>query len=56
MWILDTRYAAPEICRYVGAGTLTLTCALAVGYADEAPPPRPRKSPEETILRFNCSV
>lgn len=56
LWILDTRYAAPEICRYVGAGALTLTCALAVGYADEAPPPKPRKSPEETILRFNGSV
>lgn len=52
LWILDTRYAADQICEYVGSGDLLLTCSVAVGIADEAPQARPRMAAEERTIPF----
>ena len=63
LWICDTYFAYEELCRYLGCGdSLSLSgspipdrscgelfAALAVGYADESPAPRPRKSPGDVI-------
>ncbi len=53
LWIRDTCYMEQEICRYVGSGDLILTCALAVGYADEQPEARPRMDCGDLMLAFN---
>ena len=43
LWICDTYFAHKELNEWLNTGG-ELLAALAVGYADEAPPPRPRKS------------
>ena len=48
LWIADTAYARPEIeqwCELPGR----VVSALAIGYPDESPAPRPRKRPEDVI-------
>lgn len=48
LWIADTAYARPEIeqwCELLGR----VVSALAIGYPDESPAPRPRKRPEDVI-------
>lgn len=50
LWICDIFFAYDELSallRPIG----TLSAALAIGYADEAPPPRPRKPLSETLER-----
>ena len=42
LWICDTYFAYEELCDWLCAEG-TLVAALAVGYADENPSPRPRK-------------
>lgn len=46
LWIGNVFFSMKKICRYVGRNE-ELIAAVAVGYPDEAPPPRPRKSREE---------
>lgn len=46
LWIANTCFAYPELTEFLKANG-QLVGAVAVGYADEAPPPRPRKSIEE---------
>ncbi len=46
LWICDTYFAYDELNRWLDAGG-ELAAAMAVGYADEAPRPRPRKPLEE---------
>ena len=50
VWVRDTMYAGEEICRIVGHPELFLVTALVVGYPDQEPPMRPRKTLEEIIL------
>ena len=46
LWICDTYFAYSELNEFFGG---EIRAALAVGYADEAPPARPRKPFEEAI-------
>ena len=46
LWICDTCFAYQELNGWLNAGG-ELIAALALGYADEAPAVRPRKSLEE---------
>lgn len=50
LWIANTFYAYEELSDFIGEEG-QLACAVALGYADEAPDPRPRK-PFEDILEF----
>lgn len=52
LWIRDTAYTEKEICNFVGYNDLDLVSAIAVGYKDESPEPRPRKSREEIIINI----
>lgn len=42
LWICDVFYARTELCTWLGERD-ELVAAVSLGYADEAPPPRPRK-------------
>ncbi|MBN2003365.1 MAG: nitroreductase [Anaerolineae bacterium] len=46
LWICDVFYAYPELCAWLGE-THQLIAAVAVGYPDEEPSARPRKSVDE---------
>lgn len=46
LWICDTYFAPQELCTWLGG---ELAAAFALGYAGEAPMPRPRKSWSETV-------
>lgn len=46
LWICDVFYAYMELCEWLGE-THQLVAAVSFGYADEAPPPRPRKPVDE---------
>lgn len=46
LWICDTYFAQQELCTWLGG---ELAAAFALGYADEEPAPRPRKSWSETV-------
>ena len=48
LWIANTCFAYPELTDFLKTDG-KLVGAVAVGYADEAPPPRPRKSIEEIV-------
>ena len=48
LWICDTFFAQKELCEWLGADG-ELYAALALGYAAEAPGPRPRKKMEDVI-------
>lgn len=50
LWIRDTEYTKEEICALVGYPQLELVCAVAIGYPDEFPAPRPRKPLQEFVL------
>ena len=50
LWIANTLYAYDELCEFIGEKG-QLAGAVALGYPDEAPNPRPRK-PLESILEF----
>ena len=50
LWIANTLYAYDELCSFVGEKG-QLAGAVALGYPDEQPNPRPRK-PLESILEF----
>ena len=48
LWICDVFYAYEELCTWLGeAGQLV--AAVALGYADESPAPRPRKPASEVV-------
>lgn len=47
LWICDTFFAQQELCDWLSAGELY--AALAIGYADEFPPARPRKSFDDVV-------
>lgn len=49
LWIANTFFAYPELCACLDM-PLRLISAVALGYANEAPPPRPRKSLEEIAI------
>lgn len=46
LWVCDVFYAYPELCTWFGE-TRQMIAAVSVGYPDEAPSPRPRKSVDE---------
>lgn len=46
LWICDIYFAYRELCAWLGG---ELAAAFALGYADEEPAPRPRKSWSETV-------
>ncbi|MBN1641196.1 MAG: nitroreductase family protein [Anaerolineae bacterium] len=46
LWICDVFMAIEELCGWLGE-THQLVAAVSLGYADEAPGPRPRKSVDE---------
>ena len=48
LWICDTYFAYKELCDYLKADG-ELLAALALGYADETPPSRPRKSMGDVV-------
>ena len=48
LWIANTSFAYNELVSYIGT-TSQLIGAVALGYADEAPYPRPRKSFDEVV-------
>ena len=48
LWIANTCYAYNDLVSYIGT-TAQLIGAVALGYADEAPTPRPRKSLDEIV-------
>lgn len=49
LWIADTTYVKKQISQLIGTN-LTLYSAVALGYANENPEPRPRKTVEELLL------
>ncbi len=50
VWIRDTAYTEKEIKEAVGYSELQLVSAIAAGYPDETPDPRPRKQINEILL------
>lgn len=48
LWICDIYFAYRELCAWLNCGG-ELAAAFALGYAGEAPMPRPRKSWSETV-------
>lgn len=46
LWICDILFAYEELCGWLGQDHV-MVAAIAVGYPDEAPGPRPRKSVDE---------
>lgn len=52
LWIGYVFLAAKDICRYVGKNE-QLIAAVAVGYPNESPPPRPRKQLSEVTKWLN---
>lgn len=48
LWICDTYFAYDELNRWLGAGR-ELAAAMAVGWPDESPRPRPRKPLDEIV-------
>ena len=48
LWICDTFFAYPELCAWLGEDSLLLA-AVSLGYADEAPEPRPRRALEKMV-------
>ena len=48
LWICDIYFAYRELCAWLNCGG-ELVAAFALGYAGEAPMPRPRKSWSETV-------
>jgi len=46
LWICDVFFAYPELCEWLEEDHL-MVAAVSVGYPDEAPDPRPRKSVDE---------
>lgn len=46
LWICDVYYAYEELCAWLGEKRL-LVAAVSLGYPDESPEPRPRKSVDE---------
>ncbi len=48
LWIANTCFAYDELASYIGISG-QLVGAISLGYADEKPSARPRKSMEETV-------
>lgn len=48
LWIVNTCFAYDELVSYIGISG-QLVGAISLGYADEKPSARPRKSIEETV-------
>jgi nitroreductase len=46
LWICDVFYAYDRLCQWLGRQD-QMIAAIAIGYPDEAPDPRPRRSVEE---------
>jgi nitroreductase len=46
LWICDVFYAYEELCEWLGEKT-EMVAAISLGYADESPAPRPRKTVED---------
>jgi F420 biosynthesis protein FbiB-like protein len=51
LWICDVFYAYPELCNWLDEDHL-MVAAVSVGYPDEEPNPRPRKSVDEVTRWF----
>lgn len=51
LWIANTCFAYPELMEYMREEG-QLVCAVVLGYADETPPARPRKSLEDITKYF----
>ncbi|MCE5235329.1 MAG: nitroreductase family protein [Clostridiaceae bacterium] len=48
LWIADTFFAYPELCAWLEEDSLLLA-AVSLGYADEAPEARPRRTLEKMV-------
>lgn len=48
LWVCNTFFAYTELSQWLGSG-VQLAAALALGYAAEAPMPRPRKKMEDVV-------
>lgn len=48
LWVCDTYFAHRELCDWLRAGC-ELAAAIAIGYTEESPAPRPRKRVDETV-------
>ncbi len=53
VWIRDTVYTEEDIEEFIGIPKLKLISAIAVGYPEEYPNPRPRKPIEEILFMEN---
>jgi nitroreductase len=51
LWICDVFYAYEELCAWLGEQG-EMIAAVALGYADEAPAPRPRKALPEVVRQL----
>lgn len=53
LWIRDTTYTEREILNSLNIVKMDLVSAVAIGYADEDPAMRPRKSMKECLLEIS---
>ncbi len=51
LWIRQTRFIEDQLSALLGYPDYQMISAVAIGYADEAPAPRPRKSTEEIVIK-----
>ena len=49
LWICDIFFAYEELCAWMDCGD-ELVAAVAFGYPEESPPPRPRKKLEDVVV------
>ncbi len=50
LWIGDTKYINKEICKELGINKYDIISAVAVGYKNQDPKPRPRKTMDEILI------
>lgn len=53
LWIRDTVYIQEKIAKLIGHEDMEVNCAISIGYPDEEPKQRPRKSLEE-VCEWMC--
>ena len=53
MCLRDTEFVKEEICNKLGKPNMEVSCALSLGYADQAPKMRPRKNLDDLVEWYN---
>lgn len=51
LWIRDTEFTKEIICQHIGYPELELVSVLAIGYPNESPKARPRKTLDQLLLK-----